>query len=454
MPAWKSSIPGIVWPGLPSPQGAALLALQFQLEHSERLPLADFAAQQYRQLGAVLSHALRTVPWHRERLAAAGIAPDHAIDPQAFARIPVMTRRDIQDAGNALLSTAVPPDHGRPVEYLSGGSTGEPVRVYGTELNRLFWLALTQRDHLWHQRDLGGTLCVIRSRTDDRAAATWGPASDSTFETGPSAVLNINADIGRQLAWLQQHDPVCLLTHPTNLRELARTALAERIALPRLRECRTFGEVLPADLRALCANAWNARVTDSYSAEETGYIALQCPQHEHYHVQSENLLVELLDDNGAPCRPGETGRVVVTTLHNFAMPLIRYAIGDYAEAGAPCDCGRTLPVLARIHGRQRNMLVLPDGRRHWPSFPAIRYAGIAPLRQLQIVQRSAAALEARYVAERALTPEELRNMTAAIRRAMGHPFDVTFTAMESIPRSASMKFEDFISDITGGDVLA
>jgi phenylacetate-CoA ligase len=447
MPAWKSSIPGVVWPGLPSPQGAALLALQFQLEHSERLAPAELAAQQFRQLGALLSHALRTVPWHRERLMAAGIAPDQVIDPRAFARIPVMTRRDIQDAGNALLSTAVPPDHGRPVEYLSGGSTGEPVRVYGTELNRLFWLALTQRDHLWHRRDLGGTLCVIRSRTDNRDAPTWGLASDSTFETGPSAVLNINADIGRQLAWLRQHDPVCLLTHPTNLRELARTALAERIALPRLRECRTFGEVLPADLRALCASAWNARVTDSYSAEETGYIALQCPRHEHYHVQSENLLVEVLDDGGEPCRPGEIGRVVVTTLHNFAMPLIRYAVGDYAEAGVPCDCGRTLPVLTRIHGRARNMFVLPDGTRYWPSTPRIRYAGVAPIRQIQIIQHTRDAVEALFVAERALAADEEHNMVLAIQEGLGHPFTVTLSPVAEIPRAPSMKHEDFVCRI-------
>ena len=76
--------------------------------------------------------------------------------------------------------------------------------------------------------------------------------------------------------------------------------------------------------------------------------------------------MEVLDNHGRPCKEGETGRVVLTDLHNFTMPLIRYEIGDYAEVGPPCACGRGLPVLARILGRSRNMLTLPAGDRIWP----------------------------------------------------------------------------------------
>ena len=116
-----------------------------------------------------------------------------------------------------------------------------------------------------------------------------------------------------------------------------------------------------------------------YSSQEVGYIALECPTGESYHVQAENVLVEVLDDQDRPCSPGDVGRVVVTALHNFATPLLRYDIGDYAEVGAPCPCGRGLPALRRIMGRQRNMALLPTaaaaGRRSswraptkWPTF--------------------------------------------------------------------------------------
>lgn len=452
MVAWKSSVPGIIWPGLPAPQGAALLALQFQLRQSERLPPAELEAQQFRQLRAVVTHAMQTVPWHRERLAAAGLAPDRDIDPAAFRRVPLMTRRDIQDAGDALLSTAVPTDHGRPMEYKSGGSTGEPVRVIGTELTRLFWLALTLRDHLWHRRDFAGKLCAIRSRADDKVLPGWGAATDNAVVTGPCAVLNIRATVDSQLAWLREHAPAYLLSHPTNVRALAQQALATNLRLPGLREVRTFGEAMPPDLRALCIEAWRVQVVDSYSAEETGYMALQCPDREHYHVQSENLLLEVLDDDGAPCAAGGIGRVVVTTLHNFAMPLVRYVVGDYAEVGAPCSCGRGLPVLARIQGRSRNMFVRPDGIRYWPSSPHLRYAGVAAIRQIQIIQHSLHAVEAKFVAEHPLSADEERRTIAAIHEGLGYPYSVTLSPVREIPRSPSLKMEDFVCriDASGG----
>src|SRR3546814_11153852 len=88
--------------------------------------------------------------------------------------------------------------------------------------------------------------------------------------------------------------------------------------------------------------------------------------HEVYHAQSENVLLEVVDDDGRPCGPGETGRVLITSLHNFATPLIRYELGDYAEVGSPCACGRGLPVIKQVLGRKRNRLILSDGRSGFP----------------------------------------------------------------------------------------
>ncbi len=441
----KSALPGVRWPGIPSPQGAALLALQFQLEQSQWWSRARLEAGQFHQLRELLAHAAQTVPFYRNCLGVAGIDPACDIDPSAFARLPLLTRRDIQAQGAALVSHALPPGHGQMLEHKSGGSTGEPVRVFGTQLDSMFWLAQTLRDHLWHRRDFAGKLCVIRSRVAEDERSGWGPATDELFVMGPSAVLNIQNDPITQLEWLEKHNPDYLLSHPTNLRELAHLARRRGSKLPRLKEVRSFGETLPPELRQLCRDAWGVKVVDAYSAEEVGVIALQCPAHEHYHLQSEHLLVEVLDDQGKPCEPGEIGRVVVTALHNFAMPLIRYVLGDYAEVGAECDCGRGLPVLTRVLGRSRNMLTRPDGRRFWPSTPVIRYSGVAPIQQLQIVQHTPNAVEARFVVERALLPEEESAMITAIHEALGFPFAVTLTRVAEIPRSPSMKYEDIIS---------
>lgn len=440
----KSAVSGVGWPGIPNSKAATLLALLYQLEQSQWWPLTKLEAKQHAQLGEVLAHAVRTVPFYRERMTAVGIGPGRDFDPAAFARLPLLTRRDIQREGATLRSQALPPGHGQLVEHKTSGSSGEPLRVFGTQLDSMFWLAQTLRDHVWHNRDLGGKLCVIRSRVDDREQSGWGPATDALFVTGPSALLNIRNDPAHQLEWLQRHNPHYLLSHPTNLRELARLALRDGVRLPQLRQLRSFGETLPQGLRALCDEAWGVSVADVYSAEEVGYIALQCPKHEHYHVQSEHLLVEVLDDAGQPCPPGAIGRVAVTTLHNFAMPLIRYVLNDYAEVGEPCDCGRGLPVLTRILGRSRNMLLLPDGRRYWPSFPIMRFAD-ASIRQLQIIQRTRDTIETRFVAERPLLADEERALISAIHEALGFAFAVTLVPVAEIPRTPGMKHEDIVS---------
>jgi phenylacetate-CoA ligase len=443
----KTAITGIGWPAMPAPVGASMLAMQFQLEQSQWWPPEVLAQQQLRQAGLLLQHVYDTVPFYRERLEAAGWRPGAAITSQMWARVPLLARADIQASGEALRSKAPPADHGRLLEYQSSGSTGEPIHTWGSEVTHFFWGALTLRDHLWHRRDLGGKLAAIRTKVKEEALPGWGPSTDVVYATGPSATLDVSTDVDDQLRWLERNEPDYLLTHPSNALALARRSLELGLRLPSLREVRSFGEMLPPELRPACREAWSVPVTDSYSAREVGYIALQCPGHEHYHVQAENLLVEVLREDGAACRPGEIGRVVLTTLHNFVMPLIRYAIGDYAKAGERCACGRGLPVLERIMGRQRNMVILPDGTRHWPYFPLKSWMHIAPLRQIQLVQKSREHIEARLVVAAPLDPEQERQFARTLQDSLGYPITVTFRYPERIERAPGFKYEDFISEV-------
>jgi phenylacetate-CoA ligase len=218
------------------------------------------------------------------------------------------------------------------------------------------------------------------------------------------------------------------------------------VRLPDLRAVLTYGELIPEDVRAACRETWGVPVQDIYCCEELGYIASQCPLHEHYHVPSETVLVEILDEQGRPCAPGQVGSVVLTPLHSFAMPLIRYAIGDYAEVGGPCPCGRGLPVLRRIPGRQRNRVVLPDGRHTWPDISAL-WAAILDVEQIQLIQRSPDHVEVRYVREQPLSPAKEQSRGERIHQALGFPFRLTFAREGTIARQPNGKYETFFADI-------
>ena len=240
--------------------------------------------------------------------------------------------------------------------------------------------------------------------------------------------------------------PAYLLSHPSLISGLATHCREHEIVLPDLREVRTMGESADDSLRELCRTAWDVPVVDMYSCQEAGYLALQCPDHPHYHVQSENVLLEVVDDHGLPCAPGAVGRVLVTSLNNFATPLIRYEIGDYAEVGAACSCGRGLPVLKRIMGRYRNLLTLPDGTRRWPRLGyESRLQEVAPIELMQMVQTGVEEISVRLVTARALDTTETRALTAFIQDKLGHPFRLSFDYVDTIRNPANGKIEQFIS---------
>jgi len=440
----------VVWPALPSPRTALLASLLMQLEASQWWSPTKLRAQQLAQAASLLHQAYRQVPFHRERLAQAGYLPGKPLTEEVWSRIPLLTRTDLQVTGTALYCPEVPRDHGAFYEISSSGSTGRPVTARGTHLMQNMWDALTLRDHLWHRRDFSATLAAIRSMPtgvatypDGVKTRDWGRSTDGVFATGPSAVLSISTRTEDQAEWLQRADPQCLLIYPSALRDLLLHCREHGITYPRLREVRTLSEVLPPETRALCREVWDLKVTDMYSSQEVGYMAFQCPEHEHYHVQGESVLLEVLREDGSPCAPGEVGQVVITSLLNFAMPLVRYAVGDLAEAGAPCPCGRGLPVLKRILGRVRDMLVYPDGRKGWPLLGDMYYKEIPAIRQYQIVQHAVDDIEIRLVADRRLTGIEEAKLEEWLHYRSGHAFPIRVTYHEEIPRSAGGKYQDF-----------
>jgi phenylacetate-CoA ligase len=433
-----------------------MLAMQYQLDQSQWWTPDQLRDIQLAQLGPLVLHAYRTVPFYRDHYHKLGFRPKHILTPENWSKIPIITRKQIQDNEAGFLSDQIPADHGSTESVTTSGSTGMPITVHGTQLSEFFWRAFTLREHLWHQRDLGAKMAVIRYLDPDQALpphgenhAGWGPSVDLVYKAGPLALLNIKASIEQQMEWLQKQSAQYLLTFPSNLLALAKLAMERNIALPTLKGVRTVGEVVGPELRKACSDAWGVPLTDQYSCQEGGYLALQCPEHTHYHVQAEGALVEILNESNEPCAPGEIGKVVVTFLHNFASPLIRYEIGDFAEVGAPCPCGRGLPVITRILGRTRNMIVLPSGARRWPLVGSNDYRGIAPISQFQLIQNSLEDIEVKLVVARALTSEEEQRLTKVIHSALGHAFHLTYSCVDAIPRSAGGKHEDFICRVDG-----
>jgi len=446
---FRSNVAAVAWPPISTGSAAAVAMLVRQLELSQWWPRETIEAAQRHQLRA-LAHAHARATLHfAERLGGAGLTPDDLGAPGGLAALPPLTRRDLQELGDRLFAGDVPPGH-TPVGVLtSSGSTGEPVRVRRTRVNDVMWSALTVRDHLWRDLDFRGRAMSSRFSIDEVVdLPSWGHPFDLCFVTGPSRTVPFMVpieELGRQVA---EFSPHVLQVYASVLDPLARHLADQGTAPATLRYAHTIGETLSADVRDTARELLGIAVWDSYTCEEVGNIALQCPESTSYHVMAESVIVEILDDHGRPCSPGERGRVVVTDLLNLATPMIRYELGDLAEQGGTCACGRGLPTITRILGRHRNLVRLPDGTRHWPILGVPRFREIAPVRQFRLIQRTLEEIDVEMVIDEPVTAAAESALTTVIQQALGHPFRLRFTWLdEPIARSPNGKFEEFRCDV-------
>jgi len=413
---------------------------------------------QLKLLSCLLVHAHATVPFYRSRIEAAEIDLQAPLRLEDWRRIPPLTRREVQQSHEHLASKAVPAGHGAPISMQTSGSTSMPVTVLTTDLDSWVGGLATLRHFLWHPYDFSARMVTIRrwakgkaEYPDGERSDRWGNEGFFPFTTGPAARLNISASIDQQIEWLIGQDPDYLCTYPSNAVQLALASRRRGITFPHLEHVVSLGEVVTPDARRLCAKVWDAPIVDIYSAQEIGVLAHQCPEHEHYHVQAETVMLEVVNEHGEPCSAGEVGHVLATSLFNYAMPLLRYRLGDFAEVGADCPCGRGLPVLRRILGRVRNsVLVAPSGERFWPAFGTHGFGRIAPVVQHQFVQKTTERVEARLVTERPLTFAEEDALRAHIQAQLPRHFQIEFVYLEEIQRSAGGKFEPFISEVGPG----
>lgn len=430
-------IPGILWPQLP-PHVRGMLGV---LRATDTLTEDEIQAGQLSQLRSLAAHAREFTVWGREHLPA-------DLTWESFQALPVLDRTFVQSYAQELTASQVPPEHGTATETMTSGSTGTPVRVMKSELFRAVWDVVTARDHLWHKRDLAQVLGAIRalpaSPYPGRYGTSWGFAAEILGNTGGLWVLDIFTPAHQQLDWLDTHNDIAyLVTFPSNLWELLRLC-EERggSRWPALREIRTVSEPVTDELRDRCREILGVEIVDQYSTQEVGYIALQRPDGPGYYAMADTHVVEILDDSDTACAPGEVGRVVVTPLHNFAMPLFRYEIGDLALVGEPGPL--PYPVIARIFGRTRNLLLAPDGTRRWASLSSRNLVRIAHATQHQFVQFARDRIDVRLVVPRPVTEAQEEAMRAALAERTPTGIHYTFTYVDHIPRGAGGKFEDFI----------
>jgi len=425
--------------------GAAVLALLAERRLTERLPPSELARRQGAALLDLARHAAAHSAHFAGRLAAAGLTPATLAEPGGLARLAPLTRRELVGAGDSLFCQASPANHGSITTTSTSGSTGEPVTVRRTGLCELQWLTYTLREHLWHDRDFSGRLAALRANISEAMdLPDWGPPCNLVVRTGPWSARPAACSVEELCRWLAEFEPDYLLALPSSLAAIVAELDRTGQRLGRLRSVRTLSETVRPRLREEVRRVLGVQIDDIYTSQECGVMATQCAEEGSYHV-SETILLEVIDSAGRPCEAGDVGRILVTDLVNFATPLIRYEIGDFAEVGAPCPCGRGLPAIRRFLGRERNLVLLPDGTRHWPLVGFHRWGEAYPVRQFQFVQLDRQTVLARMSAPGRPSAEQEARLTEIIQEELRYPFEIRYEWQETpLPRGRGGKFEEFV----------
>jgi phenylacetate-CoA ligase len=444
----QSAIDALAWPPVFAAADAEVAARALQFSRSEWMSRDVIEAGQRRQLASIARHHVQHQPAFVARLAAAGLTAEDLGQPGGLQALGLLHRRTVQRDFAAQPAIPLPPGVGQLMRYSTSGSTGEPVLVWKTSRNHLDWQALTLRYYHWSEPDFSARLGVIKARAKQIGQfRDWGFPIARFHPTGPVEMVDVAQDVGDQLDKLRAFGVQTLMAYPSVIAALLAEGRRSNRPLDQLRRVRTLGETLSPELREHFTHHGLA-VADCYSTEEFGYVSIECP-HGTPHIMAETVIVEVLDEAGEPCRPGETGRVVITDLQNLVAPLIRYVTGDHAIAGdGDCPCGRGLPTLGRVLGRERNMIVLPDGARHWPLTGFAKYRDIAPVNQYQLIQHARDRIELRLVTERPLTPQEEDALRLHVISVVGFAAAIDFTYFPNrLPMGGNGKFEEFVNRV-------
>ena len=346
--------------------------------------------------------------------------------------LPILSRRQAQENFDGLYFKAPDQDPNDYVIQSTSGSTGKPVSVmkfaplYSAEYD-----ALTLTEWQLNSRDTSKTISTFRIVETEYDQIPLGAPLSYIGATRLHTSLSIlKRTIPELLDELHRLRPDYLFVNGIVARQLALAQLESGYDPIKIEQFLTVSDRIDPQLRMLIREVFGARIIDRYSSEEFGYIALQCPVHDHLHVCSPSLVVEVVDEDGNACDVGVPGRVLVTSLHNSAMPLIRYDIGDVAELGEPCDTGLSWPVLNKVNGRLRDSIVLPNGEFRLVTFFDSKMLGTRKLWDYQIILFQD-AITFLYHVDEELSQDEKEDIQTEILEAFKLDLPIIFRRMES-----------------------
>lgn len=430
------------------PEYQALLAA------SERWRRSELESYQDERLRLVVAHAYQHVPFYRRRFDECRLTPDDIRGRRDLHKLPLLTRDDVRHRFAELHSTTVAPR-----DLITGhtsGTTGTPLTV-GYDRDTI-WMTYAVFDR--HYRWAGSRL----ARDGDRIAVARGNVIVPLNQTAPpfwrlnrrhnqlllSSFHLSRANLPAYCEALAAFAPTVMDGYPSTLFLLAKYLKSRGETFP-VRAAITSSETLYEWQREVIEESFVCRVFDYYALAERATFSGECERHEGHHLSMEYGITEIVDSDGQPVADGTAGKLVGTSLHNLAMPLLRYVTSDVtAIRPSPCSCGRELQLMEDVTTKAEDVLTLPDGRLISPSVLTHPFKPLDCIEGSQIVQLAPDHVVVRLVAGDGYTDAHSAHLLHELQARLGTDVRIVIERVDRLESSANGKFKWVVSRVPLG----
>ncbi|NOR71169.1 MAG: AMP-binding protein [Methylomarinum sp.] len=415
-----------------------------ELEQTQWYSREDIEALQLKKLQALLTTASTNCPWHANRIREANIN-SASVSMEEFRHLPTMDKKDAQLHGSEMTWKNVPSDlH----QYTTGGSSGQPLIFQFGRQRQASDAAGRIRARRWWGVNVG-----------DPEVYLWGAPVElnktDKIKTIRDRLLNqlvLNAFamspemMGEYLQAIKQFKPKCIYGYASSIALLAAYAQNnKKIDLPDLKVICTTGEPLYPEQRKLIQDTFGVPVANEFGSRDIGFTAHETPDQQILLI-SESIILEVLDPQGNPVAPGETGEAVMTGLCSEAQPFIRYRTGDMISLSSePDKQGRGLHVIKEIEGRSTDFLVHKDGSIMHALSVIYILRDTEGVEQFKIIQHAVDEFEILVVANDYWNNKSKEKIIAKFKTLFGQEISITVSTIIEILPEASGKIRQVVS---------
>lgn len=458
MSLYNSLARRVMAPALDLVRGCHCMSSLAELEKSQWWSPDRLEALQQERLAQTIRHAYAHVPYYRQVMQEHGLGADDVRTTGELVKLPIVTKAIIRERRNDMVAGNVPAKDLVPSR--TSGSTGSPLVFLTTKHDRYSYgrarglLAME-----WAGVTLGDRTATFASTfgVPTRLEKAIGPVS-ARFRRAIVLPPLSSASLEDVVRLLHRARPHALAAYPSALALIAGHIRDSKQKAPRLHAILTGGEQMFDHQRALIRDVFGLEPFERYGSRENYVLAAECEAHSGLHVYVQDLVLEVVDDDGAPVPPGSVGRIIITNLHARGMPFIRYDTGDLGSyAPAPCPCGRGMPLLDIHSGRRCDTIYTRSGGRFPGTSIGISRFGLLGVSQFQMVQEDLDHLLVRAIVHGASTPESVasvkQGIESVLRHNVGADIAIDVELVDHIEPSAAGKYVPVISKVDPNSCL-